>query len=112
MFSPRERDYLRLLAEPPALGLELGIAFPNPVYRRKLSWGIRRKVTAALPDWELYAAAAERNERVRVVVPRPDHETVPVYTDPFVSVFRTVMSTFGRRPTAPPPPPGHRRDEV
>ncbi len=112
MFSPRERDYLRLLADPPARDLELATSFPNPVYRRKLSWGIRRKVLEALPDWELYAAAAVRDERVRVVVPTADHETVPVYTDPLISVFRALRSTLGRKPTAPSPPPGRRRDEA
>ena len=110
MFSPREREYLRLLAEPPVRGLELGTAFPNPVYRRKLAWGIRHKVIEALPDWELYAAAAERSERVRVIVPPSEPATVPVYTDPFISVFRAVRSTLGRKPTAPSPPPD-RRDE-
>ncbi len=111
MFSPREREYLRLLAEPPVRGLELGLAFPNPVYRRKLSWGIRRKVVEALPDWELYAAAAERSARIRVVVPPSGPETVPVYTDPFISVVRAMRSALGRKPTAPSSPPGP-RDEV
>ena len=90
MFSDAEREFLRLMGEgsPEARAAALELRFPNPTYRRRLLWGIRRKVVAASADWQLYAEAV-RNEP-RAVRPHdasaPPPE-VPTYTEPLAALF-------------------------
>ncbi len=102
MFSRKERDFLALLvradAESGSDRAELFAAFPNPSYRRKLMWGIRRKATEAAADLALYADAARVESKVLPV------STAPVYAvDPLVTVIRTVQAllrTNRSRPVA------------
>ena len=96
MFSRRERDYLRALAAPSGTASAVELHFPNPVYRRKLGWSIRRKVEDSLGDWELYASAAERDARVRLRTPGPAEGEVPLYTEPIAAAVRTVVSAVRR----------------
>jgi hypothetical protein len=90
MFSRAEREFLRLLSETPSPEVDERIRarFPNPVYRRKLRWGIRRKASAALSDWTLYHRAVEQEARLvppaRASVPGE----VPVVTEPFAALGR------------------------
>lgn len=87
MFSRVEREFLRILGEAESVG-GLEIAFPNPVYRRKLMWGIRRKVESSLGDWDLLLAAAKQEPRVlpsSVTVAsstRGSQRAPPVFSDP------------------------------
>jgi hypothetical protein len=88
VFSRTEREFLRLLAgdvrgEGRAL---LQSRFPNPVYRRQLLWGIRRKALAAAEDWELYARAAARESRVVHPQVVDLSAEVPAYTEPFAAL--------------------------
>lgn len=92
MFSRTEREYLRVLAAPSGAESTVELRFPNPVYRRKLGWSIRRKVEDSLDDWELYASAAERDMRVRLRGSVPANGEIPLYTEPFASVVRTIGS--------------------
>ncbi len=39
-------------------------AFPDPIYRRKLGWEIRREAAVAVTDWELYVTAAGTDARL------------------------------------------------
>jgi hypothetical protein len=93
MFSRRERDYLTLLVHCEREGdraqRELLAAFPNPTYRRKLLWGIRRKAADAAADWELYAHAARVDPKV---LPGPlPSKPVPLAADPLVTELRRVQ---------------------
>ncbi|MGA7923042.1 MAG: hypothetical protein WCA77_03610 [Thermoplasmata archaeon] len=105
MFSRREREFLRLLVEgpPEATAALLARRFPNPAYRRRLLWGIRKKATAASEDWELYARAATRE--ARVVRPRgPEREgRIPSYTEPLASLYEWLVgaSRVSKSPTNP-----------
>lgn len=92
MFSRREREYLRALAAPSGAEATVELYFPNPVYRRKLGWSIRRKVEDSIDDWELYASAAERDMRVRLRGADPTDGEIPLYTEPFASAVRTIGS--------------------
>lgn len=86
MFSQKEREFLALIAEhPEELDAFLSRRFPNPVYRRKLLWGIRKKAAVAAEDWELYVRAAQFD--ARVVRPQLPEEapSVPVHTEPFAA---------------------------
>ncbi len=92
MFSRREREYLRRVCGAPGLD---PVAL-SPGYRRKLHWSIRRKVSRALSDWELYLSAAEHEDRV--LLPAPvDRAAVPLYSDPIVTMGRRVRNTLLRR---------------
>lgn len=68
MFSRREREFLTAIVRGETAGdeaqQELLQAFPNPIYRRKLLWGVRRKATRASADWNLYVRAARIESRV------------------------------------------------
>ncbi len=107
MFSRREREYLRLLVDHGEGTSALESLFPNPVYRRKLAWGIRRKVASSLADWELYAAAVRRAPHLWVRnAPLPGGE-IPLVRDPFVSVLRAIRSALA--PVRKVPPGNQRR---
>jgi len=104
MFSPRERDFLELLvrsrAPHPGRGGELLMRFPNPIYRRKLLWGIRRKAARAAGDWELYVRVARIDPRV---LPESGRNAVPpLAVDPLVALGPTLRSVLrvGRRTPA------------
>lgn len=102
MFSPRERDFLRSIirtrSEGPLIGVTLEGAFPNPIYRRKLMWGIRRKAAQAAEDWELYLRAARLDPKV---VPVPSGSAaVPLATEPLVTLGRILRSALRRGPGA------------
>lgn len=94
---------LRLLAETPPreLAETLVFRFPNPVYRRKLLWGIRQKASAGAEDWELYSRAARRESRVVRPGPLSSGETVPVVTEPFAALLKFLSRDS--------PPSGRRR---
>ncbi|HYA53979.1 MAG TPA: hypothetical protein VEG42_00050, partial [Thermoplasmata archaeon] len=66
MFSRKEREFLRAAArlDIASLDARLLAEFPNPTYRRKLMWGIRRKASRSLSDWELYLEASQRDPRL------------------------------------------------
>lgn len=99
MFSPAERRYLALVVTGPRDGTarRLEAAFPNPVYRRKLLWGIRHKAGASLDDWALYAAAAERDGRVVPGEGGVAHSDVPVAREPFVVAIDGIRRWIGHR---------------
>lgn len=109
MFSDREREFLRTVRDAPAGAAtdRLARAFPNPAYRRKLLWAIRRKAGRSVADWELYAAASDRDGRLLPSSPRPGGDrTVPRYVDPRVAVFGRLRRRLAPRrlPAAPPRP--------
>ena len=85
MFSPAERRFLSEIVDGPADAVELRLArtFPNPAYRRKLLWGIRRKAGRSIGDWQLYAAAADRESRVLPPRETETAGTVPIVREPF-----------------------------
>ncbi|MCL4324905.1 MAG: hypothetical protein M1144_05540 [Candidatus Thermoplasmatota archaeon] len=101
MFSQTEREFLMILAETPrsALAEVMAERFPNPVYRRKLLWGIRQKAASAAEDWSLYARAARREERVMPPRPLPDAAEVPLYTEPFAVFLRGLQGRLSRKRT-------------
>ena len=107
MFSRKERDFLALLARCGDLGAqgrdELEAQFPNPVYRRKLLWGIRRKAADAAADLELYAVAAEVESKVLPIARR---DAPPVAADPLVQLLRVVRAHLSRGESSRPPPTG------
>lgn len=88
MFSPREREYLRLVATGRA---DTGNSL-SPGYRRKLQWEIRRKATEAFSDWELYLLATELDPRLVSSYLVEGVPTVPLYTEPFVSAARAITT--------------------
>ena len=95
MFSRREREYLQRLADgladrPDASGRPL-----SPGYRRKLLWSIRRKASRAISDWELYLSAVRREPRVLAPPPPEGGASIPLYTEPFVTLIRGMRSTLG-----------------
>ncbi len=97
MFSPAEREFLRLLGEPGDGTPEARLArrFPNPVYRRRLLWGIRRKARAASEDWALYARAAASD--ARVVRPAGEAPTsVPRYAEPIAALLERLIAASKR----------------
>ena len=100
MFSRKEREFLRILAESPESEVpgRLESRFPNPTYRRRLFWGIRQKAVAAADDLELYAQAAARDPRVV----RPQDSEVPRYTEPFAAVAKRVIEAAHSLRGAPP----------
>ena len=105
MFSRKEREFLELVARcgpggPVAYGA-LVRAFPNPAYRRKLVWGIRRKAANGAADWQLYARAAAVDSKV---LPEPlPSDAPPRAADPIVSVLRELRRRIAgpRRPVGP-----------
>lgn len=92
MFSPKERDFLELIARCAVRGEEgqsaLLAAFPNPTYRRKLLWGIRRKASDAVSDLQLYVLAASVESKV-LPAPSPG-QSVPLAADPLVTLIRAL----------------------
>lgn len=102
MFSRREREYLRLLADRPLGGGGAEERFPNPVYRRKLAWAVRRKAAAAIGDWELYCAAARHSTGVRLAASPGGEEAVPVFADPIVVAWRRLRASVARGPGGTP----------
>ena len=99
MFSRAERSFLQFLADEPAATAQrrLESEFPNPTYRRKLMWGIRRKADRSLADWQLYLAAAEREERL---LPRSRAHGAgqhPVFADPLVPLMEDFRRFWARR---------------
>jgi hypothetical protein len=106
MFSSRERDFLAALVRCDAEGdlaqRELIAAFPNPTYRRKILWGIRRKALGASADWELYLRAARAEPKV-LPAPVPP-EAIPLAADPLVTLGRTIRGYLRskRRPVHAP----------
>jgi hypothetical protein len=97
MFSHKEREFLRLLAEgaPEELPRLLQAKFPNPVYRRRLLWGIRHKALRAASDWELYSMAARKESRV-VQPQSPDGSgTVPTFSEPLAALIKRLAALSG-----------------
>jgi hypothetical protein len=111
MFSRAERTYLKTLVEgsEETARQNLEALFPNPVYRRKLLWGIRQKASRSFTDWQLYAEAARRDTRI---VPRrssTDSEHPPLFTDPLITAlgdFRRLLARRRRDESARPHLPG------
>jgi hypothetical protein len=96
MFSRREREYLRLIADgladrPDASGRRL-----SQGYRRKLHWAIRRKASRAISDWDLYLSAVQRDPRALVPSSVGGETAVPQFSEPFVTVLRGIRSALGR----------------
>lgn len=115
MFSRRERDFLVALVRGGGAAevcqRELVHAFPNPIYRRKMLWGIRRKATRAVADWDLYLRAAQVESKV---VPLGVASYLPpLATDPLVTLGRKVRSLLRAAPRsrAARPRDGHREEE-
>ena len=112
MFSRAERAFLERVAHGPRASVRgaLESQFPNPVYRRKLMWGIRRKASRSLADWRLYWAAAERDERL---LPREGSGGAsPLFADPLVTLiedFRRAWTRGRHRSTSPDRPRAPKR---
>ena len=92
MFSQTEREFLRLLGERrSATGASaLERRFPNPVYRRRLLWGIRQKATAVSEDLELYASAARHEPRVVRPLTAGRSGEVPQHAEPLAALVEKV----------------------
>lgn len=99
MFSRKERDFLAILVRCERAGdaaqRELMAAFPNPTYRRKLLWAIRRKAADAATDWELFADAARVESKV--LPGSPAARSPPLAVDPLVPLVRGVQRLLKRR---------------
>ena len=111
MFSRAEREFLTQLAHGPAEEVphRLARAFPNPVYRRKLLWGIRHKAARSLSDWQLYALAVGREERL---LPRSNgsgESSPPLLEDPIVTFLGAVRRLLSPHRTLPPQKSGEDR---
>jgi len=104
MFSRAEREYLETLLAGPVDEAEARLerGFPNPTYRRKLRWGIRRKASASLQDWELYAAAATRERRLVTAATRSG-DAPPALADPLASFLAEVRGALRRSGRRLPP---------
>lgn len=102
MFSRAERQYLGILARSHRDGTDPDVAltalFPNPVYRRKLLWGIRRKAQRTAADLSLYAVAARAEVRVLPRAPAPEAPAIPLAEDPLVTFLRYLATVVGPRP--------------
>lgn len=100
MFSRTERTYLQVLVDrsPGTTETSLEARFPNPVYRRKLMWGIRQKAARSLGDWQLYAEAARRDPRI---LPRESTgaPTAPLFVDPMVTILGDLRRLWPHRKT-------------
>jgi hypothetical protein len=99
VFSRTERAYLKILSEGRecTASARLEVAFPNPVYRRKLMWGIRQKTSSSLVDWQLYSRAANRDPRI---LPRDVSDADglrPLVADPLVTFFDELRGIWARR---------------
>jgi len=108
VFSRTERTFLEHLARGPeeSENRPLAAAFPNPVYRRKLLWGIRQKAGNSLEDWHLYVEAAQNEPRL---LPRRGDggaDPVPVFADPLVTFVEEIRSKFSRNDHRRSPMPG------
>ena len=107
LFSRREREFLVALSQSQSgSGAEpqkLVVAFPNPIYRRKMMWGIRRKAARAAADWELYLRAATVDGKIVPGGIQP--ELPPLAADPLVTIARRVrraLRTTARANVDPP----------
>ena len=115
MFSRRERDFLELIrtGDRASADRRLEAAFPNPVYRHKLLWAIRRKADRSVADWDLLREAASRDIRLLITSDLPTASPPPVFADPLVTFLRRLGRRLPRRRTAareavPPPSRGER----
>ena len=104
MFSRAERAFLERVAHGPREPTWNSVEsrFPNPVYRRKLMWGIRQKASRSISDWQLYCEAAEQDARL---LPHAGGKgPSPVFADPLVTLLEDFrrMWTLRRRPPALP----------
>ncbi len=112
MFSRRERDFLELIRDGDRASVDrrLEAAFPNPVYRRKLLWAIRRKADRSVADWQLLREAAQRDDRLFAAPDLRTDTPPPVFADPVVTFLEKLGRRLPRR-GAPardgmrPPPP-------
>ena len=115
VFSRTERVFLKVLADspPPSGDARLEQVFPNPVYRRKLMWGIRQKAGASLEDWRLYTEAARRDSRLLPREAEGAEASRPLFADPIVGVVESLKRTLRRRAKDPKaaavPRPGRSR---
>ena len=102
MFSRRERDFLELIrtGDRASVDRRLEAAFPNPVYRRKLLWAIRRKADRSVADWDLLREAAQRDARLLATSDLPTVTPPPVFADPIVTFLETLGRRLPRRRTA------------
>jgi hypothetical protein len=99
MFSPRERDFLEVIGAGDGASVErrLAAAFPNPVYRRKLVWGIRHKAERCSSDWKLLFEAARRDERLLPAPTASPSEAPPLFADSVVSLLELLHRRWPRR---------------
>jgi len=99
VFSRAEREFLELLADssPDEVDARLKARFPNPVYRRRLRWGIRQKATAGASDWTLFARAARHDERVVRPLPSAEAPTIPLHTEPFAALVKRLTEVARAR---------------
>lgn len=95
-----EREYLRLLADPRKGSVATEARFPNPVYRRKLQWSVRRKAARAFEDWNLLARAAQREPRLVTVAEEPS-ESVPLYSEPIARLIGRLGRALRHGPRGP-----------
>ena len=91
MFSRKEREFLEMLSrgqlDDPRATRALESAFPNPAYRRKLLWGIRRKVEGAMDDWRLVLDASRAEKKVWPEPSTPREDDVPLFADPLAAAL-------------------------
>ncbi len=91
MFSRKEREFLETLSrgrlDDPRTARALEAAFPNPAYRRKLLWGIRRKVEGAMDDWRLFLVASRAEKKVWPRPSTPREDDVPLFSDPLAAAL-------------------------
>lgn len=100
MFSRREREFLTVLggSPPHRAAALLAERFPSAGYRRRLFFGIRRKVVEVSADLQLYARAAEVEARVVRPLTPASEATVPVYHEPIAALVQRVARRLGRPP--------------
>lgn len=112
MFSRRERDFMAALVRcdghDAVAYRELLAAFPNPTYRRKLLWGIRRKAASATEDWDLYVRAARVESKVLPVA--SPSGSPPLVADPLLNLMRSVQGLFRSTPRSRTSPSHRDRD--
>jgi len=103
VFSRTERVFLKVLAESPTPsgGARLEQVFPNPVYRRKLMWGIRQKAGESLEDWHLYTVAARRDSRLLPREAEGAEPSRPLFADPIVGMVESLKRSLRRRAKDP-----------
>ena len=100
MFSGKEREYLDLIVRSQSQSRPvedtLAVRFPNPTYRRKLLWVIRRKASRGFADWALYAEAAEIDPRILPREPDRRDRSPPLFADSLITALRKLRRQVAR----------------